>query len=109
MLAWMNWRTTMTKIEELRAAHQYFEYLWLCRSAGDTYSIGSGDDIIATSTSESLARFTVFAHNNMPALLEAVECLQDVRDWLTTGKVDGVGFDQNAVIDAVSTVLEKLK
>jgi hypothetical protein len=68
-----------------------------------------GDDIIATSTSESLARFTVFAHNNMPALLEAVECLQDVKDWLTTGKVDGVGFDQNAVIDAVSTVLEKLK
>lgn len=68
----------MTKIEELRATHQYFEYLWLCRDAGDTYSIGSGDDIIATSTSESLARFTVFAHKNMPALLEAVEALEDI-------------------------------
>lgn len=94
----------MTKIEELRTAHQYFEYLWLCRDAGDTYSIGSGDDIIATSTSESLARFTVCAHNNMPALLEAVEVIACLRR--DTGHVVLMRSDQ---VERINAVLEWLK
>lgn len=102
----------MAKLEELRAAHQYFEYLWLCRGAGDTYSIGSGDDIIATSTSESLARFTVFAHNNMPALLEAVEALNHMIqsfDELRNGWNEReLHEDAQVTIDRATHALEKL-
>lgn len=94
----------MTKLEELYAAHQYFEYLWLCRDAGDTYSIGSGDDIIATSTSESLARFTALAHNLMPALLEAVDVIACLRR--DTGHVVLMPLDQ---VERINAVLEKLK
>jgi len=95
----------MTKLEELYAAHQYLEYLWLCRDAGDTYSIGSGDDIIATSTSESLARFTVCAHNNMPALLEAVEFLQLLSPYLDDRQQPGEMW----AAPGCRQILEKLK
>jgi hypothetical protein len=102
----------MTKIEELRAAHQYFEYLWFARDAGDTYSIGSGDDIIATSTSESLARFTVYAHNNMPALLEAVEALKELRELLAQA-MDAHIYDDDcpyvAGLERADQILEELR
>lgn len=97
----------MSKIEELRAAHQYFEYLWFARDAGDTYSIGSGDDIIATSTSESLARFTVCAHKNMPALLEAVEILKHCVPVME--RMYGPAGHRAPLVTQARAALEKLK
>lgn len=103
----------MSKIEELRAAHQYFEYLWFARDAGDTYSIGSGDDIIATSTSESLARFTVCAHNLMPTLLEAVEALEKMRtsfeDLLNGYPERELHEPYQVTLNRAHSILEKLK
>lgn len=38
-----------------------------------------------------------------------VETLEDVCEWLETGKVDGVGFDNESVLDVVKETLEKVK
>jgi len=38
-----------------------------------------------------------------------VETLEDVCEWLETGKVDGVGFDNESVLSAVKETLEKVK
>jgi hypothetical protein len=36
------------------------------------------------------------------------ECLQELKEWLETGKVDGVGFDDATVLDRVKEVLAKI-
>lgn len=33
------------------------------------------------------------------------ECLEDVHEWLTEGKVDGVGVDEEQVRDSILTIL----
>jgi len=38
---------------------------------------------------------------------EMLECLQDVIEWLTSGKVDGVGFDHAQVEDTIRAAIAK--
>jgi len=38
---------------------------------------------------------------------EMLECLQDVIEWLTSGKVDGVGFDHAQVEDTIRAAIKK--
>lgn len=42
-------------------------------------------------------------------LIGAADTLADVKQWLETGQVGGVGFDEEQVKDTVGLVLEDLK
>lgn len=44
--------------------------------------------------------------NLLPNLIEAFETLEDVVEWLETGKVDGVGFDEQQVLDVAKKVIQ---
>jgi hypothetical protein len=41
-----------------------------------------------------------------PDLLEALE---DVAEWLSTGKCDGVGFDEESVLDVIRAAIARSK
>jgi hypothetical protein len=49
------------------------------------------------------------AHNlGADRLMLATDTLIDVREWIQTGAVDGVYFDEQGVIEAIQATLEKL-
>lgn len=46
---------------------------------------------------------------DLAKLIGAADTLADVKQWLETGQVGGVGFDEEQVKDTVGLVLEDLK
>ena len=40
---------------------------------------------------------------------ELIETLESTLEWLRTGKVDGVGFDEQSIIDDLITTITKAK
>lgn len=51
------------------------------------------------------ARFIVKAANTHSTLVEAIE---DAVEWLATGKVSGVGFDQSSMVDNFKAILQQV-
>lgn len=102
----------MTKIEELRAAFEAATSgKWGVRPFGTSHAgaIGCGMDLIAMmynrNEEEADAHFITLAHNLMPALLEAVEALQNLKQAV---EFTPLGVRGIKAVDQARAALEKL-
>lgn len=99
----------MTKLEELKAAYEAATPgEWWYAAANETeYECGVGDFPISVPTTKATARYIALAHNNMAALLEAVERLEAMQRVI--GELASMNPFLRDVFDTNKAVLEKLK
>lgn len=96
------WKVTEVKTSVGRA----FKINRVDHSAGSEVITCIYDDNNSTQNKISHEEHKANAHL-IAACPDMLVCLGDVLEWMKTGKIDGVGFDEQQVIGSIETVLVK--